>query len=224
MAQFLDVKGLQTVVQNVKNLIKLPVLQIYSFVTTITSSYIKNSVAPSVSSIVYNSATNKIFAKYGSYYYTQWHATSTYESSSSYGTTSSTGVTPNDNSFIYCISTKYLYLYKGGLKDVLQQTQTPTWTTMWTNTSSSLIQQSSPFCDDEGIITKVERRTDENGEYVWRLSAKNSSSSGKEYRLECGDKACAQYLIYLKAGYSGTFFVRTPHNQTNWYFNIVGYA
>lgn len=224
MAQFLDVSGLQTVVQNVKNLIKLPVLQISSFVSTITTSYIKNSVAPAITSIVYNKATNKIFAKYGSYYYTQWNANSTQESHSSYGTTSSTGVTPNNNSFIYCTSTKYLYLYNNGLYDILQQTQSPTWTTIWTNSSSTTTAQSSPFIDNDNIVTKIERRTDENGEYIWKLSVKNSSTTGKEYRLECGQQACVQYLIYLRAGYSGTCFVRTPSNQANWYFNINGYA
>lgn len=96
MAQYLDLDGLRTVVDNVKN-IKFPVcLPIYnsSVALSTTNSTIKNDTAPSYTSIVYNSSGRCFLARYdnSTTYYTKWKADNTHVSSDNYGTATTSGV------------------------------------------------------------------------------------------------------------------------------------
>lgn len=112
MAQYLDLNGLRTVVDNVKN-IKSPVcLPIYNKLVALStmSSTIKNDTAPSYTSIVYDFGSRRFLAQYNNSttYYTKWNADNTHMSSDNYGTATTGGVSP-----------KAGYLYANSLNSTL---------------------------------------------------------------------------------------------------------
>lgn len=215
MAKYLDLGGLTTVVDNVKSLVD--VLHITSIQDTWSTTYIRNSKTSTYSALVYVKSLNTVVAKNGSYAYTQWTAKGKFKSYEEYGTSTQTGVTLRNSTLVYCTSEKSLYFYHGSLNTIGSSVE---WTNIWKNTSSTDICKATPFIDDSGNITSVDRRLNENDNYVFKITIKNTTSKGHEYRMSCGGGAVVRYLIYLSSGQSGICTVELPKNQGNWYFTV----
>lgn len=114
------------------------------------------------------------------------------------------------------------YLDLTGLRKVVQKIKTPTWTKIWDKTSTQQVHYRTPFIDTTGAITKVERRLNENDNYVWKISVTNTDSVyNKEYALSCSKDNILSYAIFLQKSKSGTFTIELPKNQPNWYFTLV---
>ena len=217
MAKYLDLEGLTAVVNNVKSLVD--VLHITSVEDTCNTSYINNTTTSGAYRLVYVKDQKVILAKVGSYYYTKWPARESYKAYTAYGTPTDYGVTPKNSTLIYCTSEKCLYFYYGNLNVV---NSSAVWTSVWDTSSSSGIYNMTPFIDDTGHITQVDKRPNDNGNYVWRLTIHNADSKdGHEYRLSCGKGEVVSYLIYLASGKSGVCTVELPKNQGNWYFSVI---
>lgn len=217
MAKYLDLEGLTAVVNNVKSLVD--VLHITSVEDTCNTSYINNTTTSGAYRLVYVKDQKVILAKVGSYYYTKWPARASYKAYTAYGTPTDYGVTPKNSTLIYCTSEKCLYFYYGNLNAV---NSSAVWTSVWDTSSSSGIYNITPFIDDTGHITQVDKRLNDNGNYVWRLTIHNADSKdGHEYRLSCGKGEVVSYLIYLASGKSGVCTVELPKSQGNWYFSVI---
>ena len=95
MAQYLDLNGLRTVVNNVKN-IKSPVcLPTYDRRSSLASTVtIKNETASSYASIMYDTSRLRFLALSNGAFYTKWNSDSKHLSYDYYGTPLSTGVQP----------------------------------------------------------------------------------------------------------------------------------
>lgn len=217
MAKYLDLEGLTAVVNNVKSLVD--VLHITSVEDTCNTSNINNTTTSGTYRLVYVKDQKVILAKVGSYYYTKWPARASYKAYTAYGTPTDYGVTPKNSTLIYCTSEKCLYFYYGNLNAV---NSSAVWTSVWDTSSSSGIYNITPFIDDTGHITQVDKRLNDNGNYVWRLTIHNADSkNGHEYRLSCGKGEVVSYLIYLASGKSGVCTVELPKSQGNWYFSVI---
>ncbi len=217
MAKYLDLEGLTAVVNNVKSLVD--VLHITSVEDTCNTSYINNTTTSGAYRPVYVKDQKVILAKVGSYYYTKWPARASYKAYTAYGTPTDYGVTPKNSTLIYCTSEKCLYFYYGNLNAV---NSSAVWTSVWDTSSSSGIYNITPFVDGTGHITQVDKRLNDNGNYVWRLTIHNADSKdGHEYRLSCGKGEVVSYLIYLASGKSGVCTVELPKSQGNWYFSVI---
>ena len=217
MAKYLDLGGLTTIVDNVKSLVD--VLHITSVEDTCNTSYIKNTTTSGAYKLVYVKDLKVILAKVGSYYYTKWPARASYKAYTAYGTATDYGVTPKNSTLIYCTSGKCLYFYYDNLSAV---NSSAVWTTVWNTSSSSTSEYTTPFIDTNGCITQIDRRPNDNGNYVWRLTIHNADSKdGHEYRLSCGGGEVVSFLIYLASGKSGVCTVELPKNQGNWYFLVT---
>ena len=221
MALYLDLNGLHTVVENVKN-IKSPVcLPIYnkSVILSTMNSTIKNDTAPSYTSIVYNSGSRCFLAQYNNSttYYTKWKADNTHMSSDNYGTATTSGVSP-----------KAGYLYANSLNSTLQMSfvnsrltnvanyvtnyvPSPTWTTV----------TASPISGGD-LIEKMERSDTGNDTYLWRITVKNGNNDACEYIVQTveGD-AFVQYGIYLEGKQSGKFTIELPKTTPNDQFYLT---
>ena len=217
MAKYLDYEGLTAVVNNVKSLVD--VLHITSVEDDCNTSNIRNTEASGSYKLVYVKNLKAIFAKVGSYYYTKWPARATYKAHIAYGTPTDYGVIPKNSTLIYCTSEKCLYFYYGNLNAV---NSSAVWTTVWNTSSSDISASITPFIDTNGYITQIDKRLNDNGNYVWRLTIHNADSKyGHEYRLSCGNGEVVSYLIYLASGKSGVCTVELPKNQGNWYFSVI---
>lgn len=217
MAKYLDLEGLTAVVNNVKSLVD--VLHITSVEDTCNTSNINNTTTSGAYRLVYVKDQKVILAKVGSYYYTKWPARASYKAYTAYGTPTDYGVTPKNSTLIYCTSEKCLYFYYGNLNAV---NSSAVWTGVWDTSSSSNIYNITPFIDNSGHITQVDKRLNDNGNYVWRLTIHNADSKyGHEYRLSCGNGNVVSYLIYLASGESSVCTVELPKNQGNWYFSVI---
>ena len=216
MAKYLDLDGLTAVVNNVKSLVD--VLHITSVEDTCNTSYIKNTTTSGAFRLVYVKDLKALFAKVGSYYYTKWPAKASYKVYTAYGTATDYGVTPKNSTLIYCTSEKCLYFYYDNLNAV---NSSAVWTTVWNKSSSDTSASTTPFIDTNGYITQIDKRPNDNGNYVWRLTIHNADSKdGHEYRLSCGGGEVVSFLIYLAPGKSGVCTVELPKNQGNWYFSV----
>ena len=217
MAKYLDLEGLTAVVNNVKSLVD--VLHITSVEDTCNTSNINNTTTSGAYRLVYVKDQKVILAKVGSHYYTKWPARASYKAYTAYGTPTDYGVTPKNSTLIYCTSEKCLYFYYGNLNAV---NSSAVWTSVWDTSSSSGIYNITPFIDNTGHITQVDKRLNDNGNYVWRLTIHNADSkNGHEYRLSCGKGEVVSYLIYLASGKSGVCTVELPKTQGNWYFSVI---
>lgn len=216
MAKYLDLDGLTAVVNNVKSLVD--VLHITSVEDTCNTSYIKNTTTSGAYRLVYVKDLKALFAKVGLYYYTKWPARASYKVYTAYGTATDYGVTPKNSTLIYCTSEKCLYFYYDNLNAV---NSSAVWTTVWNKSSSDTSASTTPFIDTNGYITQIDKRPNDNGNYVWRLTIHNvDSKDGHEYRLSCGGGEVVSFLIYLAPGKSGVCTVELPKNQGNWYFSV----
>lgn len=216
MAKYLDLDGLTAVVNNVKSLVD--VLHITSVEDTCDTSYIKNTTTSGAYRLVYVKDLKALFAKVGSYYYTKWPAKASYKVYTAYGTATDYGVTPKNSTLIYCTSEKCLYFYYDNLNAV---NSSAVWTTVWNTSSSNISAYTTPFIDTNGYITQIDKRPNNNGNYVWRLTIHNADSKdGHEYRLSCGGGEVVSFLIYLAPGKSGVCTVELPKNQGNCYFSV----
>lgn len=216
MAKYLDLDGLTAVVNNVKSLVD--VLHITSVEDTCNTNYIKNTTTSDAYRLVYVKDLKALFAKVGSYYYTKWPAKASYKVYTAYGTATDYGVTPKNSTLIYCTSEKCLYFYYDNLNAV---NSSAVWTTVWNKSSSDTSASTTPFIDTNGYITQIDKRPNDNGNYVWRLTIHNADSKdGHEYRLSCGGGEVVSFLIYLAPGKSGVCTVELPKNQGNWYFSV----
>lgn len=217
MAKYLDLEGLTAVVNNVKSLVD--VLHITSVEDTCNTNNINNTTTSGAYRLVYVKNYKVILAKVGSYYYTKWPERASYKAHTAYGTPTDYGVTPKNSTLIYCTSEKCLYFYYGNLNAV---NSSAVWTSVWDTSSSSGIYNITPFIDKTGHITQVDKRLNDNGNYVWRLTIHNADSkNGHEYRLSCGNGEVVSYLIYLASGKSGVCTVELPKTQGNWYFSVI---
>lgn len=221
MAQYLDLNGLCTVVDNVKN-IKSPVcLPIYnsSVVLSTANSTIKNATAPSYTSIVYNSGSRRFLAQYNNSttYYTKWKADNTHMSSDNYGTATTDGVSPKAG-YLYAnshTSTLQMSFADSILTNVANYVTnyvpSPTWTIVdITN---------SPFIDGDGYITKVERRNSENDTYIWRITIKNTDGETQQWDVY-QNNIYIQYGISLNNNTSGCFTMELPKSTNKRTFSI----
>lgn len=217
MAQYLDLNGLRTVVENVKN-IKSPVcLPIYnkSVVLSTVNSTIKNDTAPSYTSIVYNSGSRCFLAQYNNSttYYTKWKADNTHMSSDNYGTATTSGVSPKAG-YLYANSlnsTLQMSFANSRLTNVANYVAPPTWKTVTI--------ANSPFVDVDGYITKVEYRESENDTYIWRITMTNKDGEAQQWDVY-QNNVYIQYGIYLDDGASGCFTMELPKSTQKGTFGI----
>lgn len=222
MAQYLDLNGLRTVVNNVKN-IKSPVcLPIYnsSVALSTINSTIKNDTAPSYTSIVYNSSGRRFLAQYNNSttYYTKWKADNTHMSSDNYGTATTSGVSPKAG-YLYAnshTSTLQMSFADSRLTNVANYVtnyvpSSPTWNTV--NIADS------PFVDVNGCITKVECRDSENGTYIWRINIKNTDGETQQWDVYQSN-IYIQYGIQLDNNTSGYFTMELPKSTQKRTFGI----
>ena len=217
MAKYLDLEGLTAVVNNVKSLVD--VLHITSVEDACNTSNIVNTEASDSYRLVYVKNLKVIFAKVGQLYYTKWPARATHKAYTAYGTPTDHGVTPKNSTLIYCTSEKRLYFYYDNLNAI---NSSAVWTGVWDTSSSSKIYDMTPFVDTSGHITQVDKRLNDNGNYVWRLTIHNTDSKfGHEYRLSCGGGEVVSYLIYLASGRRDVCTVELPKSQGNWYFSVI---
>lgn len=214
MAQYLDLNGLRTVVDNVKN-IKFPVclptydLRSYSSFT----ATVKNETVSSYTSIIYDTRTLRFLALSNGAFYTKWNSDSKHLSYDCYGTPLSTGVQP-----------KFGYLYAnvfdntlqlggtgGQLKNVANYVLSPTWTTVTTSPISS-----------GDVITKMEKSDTGNGTYLWRITVKNPNADACEFLVYDVDaNNFIQYGIYLEGKQSGMFTIELPKTTPNNRFYVT---
>lgn len=217
MAKYLDLDGLTAVVNNVKSLVD--VLHITSVEDTCNTSNINNTTTSGAYRLVYVKDQKVILAKVGLYYYTKWPARASYKAYTAYGTATDYGVTPKNSTLIYCTAQKCLYFYYDNLNAV---NSSAVWTTVWDTSSSDTSASTTPFIDTNGYVTQIDKRLNDNGNYVWRLTIHNTDSKyGHEYRLSCGGGEVVSFLIYLSAGKSDVCTVELPKNQGNWYFSVI---
>lgn len=217
MAQYLDLNGLRTVVENVKN-IKSPVcLPIYngSVVLSTVNSTIKNDTAPSYTSIVYNSGSRCFLARYNNSttYYTKWKADNTHMSSDNYGTATTSGVSPKAG-YLYANSynsTLQMSFANSRLTNVANYVTPSAWKTVTI--------ANSPFVDVDGYITKVEYRESENGTYIWRITMTNKDGEAQQWDVYQSN-VYIQYGIYLDDGASGCFTMELPKSTQKGTFGI----
>lgn len=209
MAQFLDVNGLQTVVKNVKNLTTFSFLPIgYYEGITISNSLIKNTTPPSTDFVlVYNTVRRKLFALYNNYYYTQWGDSIYYYKHNMYGTSYSTGVIINHNFPFYCYADNSLHRFDNGdIIDLVAKSQTPTWITVWQK-GYGTIQTKTPFKDNDGYITKVERTTNNVTEnYIWRITILNNDGESQQFAVTRGNYIVSDG-INIDNGEEGSFCI-----------------
>lgn len=217
MVQYLDLNGLRTVVDNVKN-IKFPVcLPIYnsSVALSTINSTIKNDTAPSYTSIVYNSSSRRFLAQYNNSttYYTKWKADNTHVSSDDYGTATTSGVSPKAG-YLYAnshTSTLQMSFINGRLTNVANYVAPSTWYTV--------NKANSPFVDVDGYITKVEYKESENGTYIWRITITNKDGEAQQWDVY-QNTIYIQYGIYLNNNDSGYFTMELPKSTQKGTFSI----
>lgn len=211
MAQFLDINGLQTVVQNVKNLIKFNFLPVgYSMSNNISTSVIKNTKTTASGLIlVYVTTRDRLYAYVNGYYYTQWGETTYYFSNSVYGTTNSTGVTLKNNTFLFYYVDNTLHRYEGSkMYDIVANSPTK-WETVWQTGNTSKINAVTPFINSDGYVTKVERRTNENNEYIWRITISNRDGETQMWSFVRNSRPISA-SIELQDDEDGTMCITTP--------------
>ena len=217
MAQYLDLNGLRTVVNNVKN-IKSPVcLPIYnsSVVLSTIDSTIKNDTAPSYTSIVYNSSGRHFLAQYNNSttYYTKWKADNTHMSSDNYGTATTSGVSPKAG-YLYAnshTSTLQMSFTNGRLTTVANYVAPSTWTTVTT----------SPFIKDDYLKT-VQRKDTGNDTYLWKVTIKNIDSEDQLFNVQnASTNDLVQFAAQLTAGQEATFTMELSKTVPNNYFSVT---
>lgn len=211
MAQYLDLNGLRTIVDNVKK-IKFPVcLPIYNNTKILSiGATIKNDSAPSYTSIIYDVGSACFLAQYNSTtYYTKWKADNTHMSSDNYGTTTTRGVQPKAGYLYVHLSDNTLQVCFDGKK--LINVPSPTWTTV----------TASPIAGGD-LVTKMERSDTGNGTYLWRITVKNPNADACQFLVQTveGDNFI-QYGIYLGGKQSGTFTIELPKTTPNDIFYIT---
>lgn len=217
MAQYLDLNGLRTVVENVKN-IKSPVcLPIYngSVVLSTVNSTIKNDTAPSYTSIVYNSGSRCFLARYNNSttYYTKWKADNTHMSSDNYGTATTSGVSPKAG-YLYANSynsTLQMSFANSRLTNVANYVTPSTWTTVTT----------SPFIKDDYLKT-VQRQDTGNDTYLWKVTIKNIDSEDQLFNVQnASTNDLVQFAAQLTAGQEATFTMELSKTVPNNYFSVT---
>lgn len=217
MAQYLDLNGLRTVVENVKN-IKSPVcLPIYnrSVVLSTVNSTIKNGTAPSYTSIVYNFGSRCFLAQYNNSttYYTKWKADNTHMSSDNYGTATTSGVSPKAG-YLYANSynsTLQMSFANSRLTNVANYVTPSTWTTVTT----------SPFIKDDYLKT-VQRQDTGNDTYLWKVTIKNIDSEDQLFNVQnASTNDLVQFAAQLTAGQEATFTMELSKTVPNNYFSVT---
>lgn len=224
MAQYLDLNGLRTVVDNVKN-IKSPVcLPIYnnSVALSTINSTIKNDTAPSYTSIVYNSSGRRFLAQYNNSttYYTKWKANNTHMSSDNYGTATTSGVSPKAG-YLYAnshTSTLQMSFVDSRLTNVANYVTnyapSPTWTTITASTKT-------PFIRSE-YIKSIQRSDTGNGTFLWKITVKNIDTESQRFDvLKNSSNELIQFGVDLEAGQEGTFTIELSQTVPNDYFDIT---
>lgn len=223
MAQFLDTTGLEIVAQNINS----KILIVTNVISSPIDIHIKNSKAPSLGD-VYITTNGKILAHepvtstgaYSIYYYTSWGPTSEFKSSKQYGTETSTGVVPNNGALIYCTSTKRLYVYNNGLREILCENPAPVWTTVWQK-GSGTIQNKTPFIDADGYITKVERTTNSvTGNFIWKITILNNDGETQQFNVTRGNYIISDG-INLKDGEEGSFCIELSLAAPNGVYTVT---
>lgn len=223
MAQFLDTDGLRTVVKNVKNLITFSFLPIgYYEGITISTSLIKNTTPPSINFVlIYNTVRKKLFAYYNNYYYTQWGDSMYYYKHNMYGRSSSTGVTISRNFPFYCYADNRLHRFDNGdIFDLVAKSQTPTWITVWQK-GYGTIQTKTPFKDNTGYITKVERTTNNvTKNYIWRITILNNDSEPQQFYVNRQDYIVSDG-ININDGEEGSFCIELTPAAPNGIYTVT---
>ena len=217
MAQYLDLNGLCTVVENVKN-IKYPVcLPIYngSVILSTVNSTIKNDTAPSYTSIVYNTGSRCFLAQYNdsTTYYTKWKADNTHMSSDNYGTATTGGVSPKAG-YLYAnsrTSVLQMSFVNSRLINVANYVAPSTWTTV----------TASPISGGN-LIEKMEKSDTGNGTYLWRITVKNPNADACDFLVQdVAGNNFIQYGIYLEGKQSGMFTIELSKTTPNDHFYIT---
>lgn len=215
MAQYLDLNGLHTVVDNIKN-IKSPVclpaykeLRILQFGTTI-----KNDKAPSYTAVIYDLGTACFVAQYDSKtYYTKWGANAAYLSYDKYGTPTTHGVQPKVG-YLYVgssDSTLQVCFQTGKLTRIANYTPQPSWTTVTT----------SPFIKDD-YLKAVQRQDTGNDTYLWKVTIKNIDSEDQLFNVQnVSTNDLLQFAAYLTAGQEATFTMELSKTVPNNYLSVT---
>lgn len=214
MAQYLDLNGLRTVVDNVKN-IKFPVcLPTYDRRSSLSSTAtVKNETVSSYTSIIYDTRTLRFLALSNGAFYTKWNSNSKHLSYDCYGTPLSTGVQPKFGYLYANVFDNTLQLggTSGQLKNVANYVPSPTWTTVTTSPISS-----------RDVVTKMEKSDTGNGTYLWRITVKNPNAYACDFLVQDVDADnFIQYGIYLEGEQSGTFTIELPKTTPNNRFYVT---
>lgn len=215
MAQYLDLNGLRTVVDNVKNIKSLVCLPVYEGSRIISfGSTIEDNTAPSYTAIVYNNGSSRFLAQYNNKtYYTKWNADDTHLSYDKYGTHTTSGVQPKVG-YLYAESsnsTLQVCFQTGKLTNVANYTPQPSWTTVTT----------SPFIKDAYLKT-VQRYDTGNGTYLWKVTIKNIDSEDQLFNVQnASTNDLLQFAAYLTAGQEATFTMELSKTVPNNYLSVT---
>ena len=215
MVQYLDLNGLRTVVDNVKNIkspVCLPVHEGSKFLTF--GITIKNDTAPSYTAIVYNHGSSRFLAQYNDKtYYTKWNADDTHLSYDKYGTHTTSGVEPKVG-YLYAISsnsTLQVCFQAGKLTSVANYTPQLSWNTVTT----------SPFVRSE-YIKSIQRVDTGNGTYLWKITVNNVDSESQLFNVQNHtSNEFIQFGVYLDAKQEGTFTIELSKTVPNNYFDVT---
>lgn len=215
MAQYLDLNGLRTVVDNVKN-IKSPVcLPVHEGSKMLAFGItIKDDIAPSYTAIVYDHGSYRFLAQYNNKtYYTKWNADDTHLSYDKYGTHTTSGVQPKVG-YLYAESSHSILqvcFQAGKLTNVANYTPQPSWTTVKT----------SPFIKDNYLKT-VQRYDTGNGTYLWKVTIKNTDSEDQLFNVQnASTNDLLQFAAYLTAGQEATFTMELSKTVPNNYLSVT---
>lgn len=214
MAQYLDLNGLRTVVDNIKN-IKSPVcLPTYDRRSSLSSTAtVKNETASSYTLIMYDTRSLRFLALSNGAFYTRWDSNSKHLSYDCYGTPLDTGVQPKFGYLYANVFDNTLQLggTNGQLKNVANYTAPTTWTTVTT----------SPISGGD-TITKMEKSDTGNGTYLWRITVKNPNADACDFLVQdAAGNNFIQYGIYLEGKQSGTFTIELPKTTPNDRFYVT---
>lgn len=175
--KYLDETGLKTLVTSIDNTYRRNgVLQIYN---AASSSLYPSSINTTVTvssgyTLIYFGTLDTILAIRGTAAYTHWSASNGYSDYTAYGTYTAKGVTPKGNTLFFALYSSQLYCYTTSM-NLINAENPIKWTTVAIT--------NSPFTNPTGFVTTVQRRENQDGDYVWKITITNNDGEEQEYDI-----------------------------------------